>query len=310
MRALVITAFVFALGARAAAAAPDTGLVVIGDQAQREPVWHALEQWLLHHGHAVQREPLDQDGVATIASCLQMEDRACARGVVEKRARTDGVVFAQVETTKEHAIALDVYWIVKGHEAVAERRACEDCTPDALDGTVDAIMNVLATSSATGSGRLVIKSHPAGLTVVIDKAVAGVTPLERDVGAGRHDIVLMKGTQRVGGRSIALHASETAELTIPVHLMRPRSRVPGGIALGLGVTAMAVGGVMYALSPTDDGSHYTYRDYRPPAIGIAIGGAAVAVVGAILWLHERHPESVPVAAVDAHGGYIGWARAF
>lgn len=310
VRGLLLVVLSVGLFARTVRAAPDTGLVVIGDADQRAPARQAFEQWLLHHGHAVQKAPLDQDAIVTIANCLQMQDPECARMVVEKRGRTDGVVFAQVAVTKEHAVTLDVYWIVKGHEAVAERRACEDCTPDALAGTVDAIMTSLAASSATGSGRLVIRSRPAGLTVVIDKAVVGVTPLQRDVGAGHHDIVLMKGTQRVGGRSISLHATEVADLAIPVHLTRPRSRVPGGIALGVGLTAIAVGGVMYALSPTDDGSHYHYRDYRPPAIGVAIGGAAVAIAGALLWMHERHPESVPIASIDAHGGTIGWARAF
>ena len=294
--------------ARGALAAP-TGLVVLGEPKVQARVWHELESWLVHHGHAVQKDPLDQDGVMTIANCLQMHDPACARAVVEKRAHTDDVVFAQVETTKERAITIEVYWIVKEHEAAAERRACEDCTDAALTGTIDELMKVLAGSGAANSGRVEIKSNPSGITVVLDNEVVGVTPIVRDVAAGSHAIVLMRGTQKVGERTITVHATESAEVTVPVHLPKP-SRAPGAVILGTGLVAMATAGAMYALSPTDDGTQLHYRDYRPPALGIGIGGAALAVLGTILFIHEGHTESAPVASIGAHGGMIGWARAF
>ncbi len=310
MRALVVAAFCVALIGRATAAPAPTGIVVIGvNAAANASVARALEQWLQHRGYDAERAPLDDNAVTTITDCFQVRDASCAQGIVEARSRTNVVVVALVEASKNQAIAIDVYWLAKGHPAVAERRACEDCTPDALDGTIDSIMSVLAGSS-TANGRLEITTSPVGLTVVIDTVVVGVTPLGRDLAPGKHEVVIMKGTQRVGGRSVMVAASETAEIAVPVRLELQRSRIPGGVLLGVGAAAVAVAGVMYALSPTDDGTQYRYRDYRPPAIGIGIGGAATVIVGAILLGRAWQPESVPVAAIGSHGGYVGWARAF
>jgi hypothetical protein len=178
-----------------------------------------------------------------------------------------------------------------------------------LAGTVDTMMDALAESQTANNGRVAISSDPSGLTVVIDKIVVGVTPVARDLATGKHDIVLMKGSQRVGQRTLDVHAGEEADVKIPVRIIEPRSKLPGALAVGLGVTAVAVAGAMYALSPTDDGTRFTYRDYRPPAIGIGIGGGVALVAGALLLMHERHSDSLPVVAIDHNGGYIGWAHA-
>src|SRR5580704_5217392 len=293
MRALVIAACCAAMIGRAAAAPAPTGLVVLGENtAANTSVRHALEQWLQHRGYDAQSAPLDDKAVARIADCFQVHDTSCEQSIIDARSRTDVVVVALVEAGQNRAIAIEVYWLAKGHPAVAERRACEDCTPDALGGTIDSIMNVLAGSSTT-NGRVTITTKPAGLTIVIDTIVAGVTPLERDLAPGKHDVVVMKGTQRVGSKSLTVTASETAEVAVPVHLELQRSRVPGGVLLGVGAAAIAAAGVMYALSPIDDGTRYRYRDYRPPAIGIGIGGAITLITGAILLGRAWRPEFVP-----------------
>jgi hypothetical protein len=303
----VVVLLVAVVAARQANAS--TGVVVVGDEALRKPIAQALEAWLQHHGHEVRGDSLDADGISTITNCLLIDDLGCATAVVDSRSQTHDIVFAQVDE-KHDAIALDVYWLVKGHQPLAERRACEDCTPDLLTGTVDSIMAALAASETAINGRISIDSKPRGLTVMVDDRVVGVTPLSRDVATGTHHVVLVDGTVRVGERDVVIHATESAEITITAQKVVQPSRAPGSVALGLGITAIAVGGVMYALSPTDDGSRYMYRDYRPPAIGIAAGGVAVAVAGVLLLLHERHGSSVPLATIDPHGGTLGWAHAF
>ncbi len=291
-----------------------TGLVVIGDTSMQPALYSALDAWLLHHGRTVVPDPLDKDGVVTVANCVQLQDLACARRVVEKRSRTDGVVYAQVATTKESVVTVDVYWIVKGHEAVAERRACEECTPDAIKGTVDSIMNVLAPNAGSGA-RLVIRTKPSGQTVVIDHDVVGVTPLERDVAPGAHDIEIMHGTRKVGAKKVEVGAGDSAEMTIPIDLTPEKpparaSRIPGALVLGLGVAGVAAGAILYATSQTDDGTRYMYRDTRPVGLGIGIGGVTAVGIGLIMLHYARTSDSAPVAAFDAHGGTIGWARAF
>jgi hypothetical protein len=305
---LAVVWLVLALGLRVAAADSATGVVVIGDEALGKGLSQHVHAWLDQHGHAVSDNPLDADGIATIANCLQVDNLVCASGVIEHRSMTEDIVFVNVRKGK--TIGVDVYWFVKGHEPLAERRACEDCSPDALASTVDSMMDALAQSQTANNGRVTIGSDPSGLTVVIDQIVVGVTPVVRDLATGKHDIVLMKGSQRVGQRTLVLHAGEEADVKIPAHITQPRSKLPGALVLGLGVTAVGVAGAMYALSPTDDGTRYHYSDYRPPAIGIGIGGGVAIIVGALLLVHERHSESLPVVAIDPHGGgYIGWVHA-
>jgi hypothetical protein len=289
-----------------------TGLVVIGDTAMQPALRDALDAWLLHHGRTVVGEPLDRDGVVTITNCVQAQDLVCARGVVEKRAKTDAVVYAQVGKPKDQTVAIDVYWIVKGREAVSERRACEDCNPDAMRGTVDTIMNELAANTGQ-SGRLRVSSKPPGATVVLDHEVVGVAPVERDVTPGKHEIVLMQGTREAGGRSVTLHAGETVEISIAVHLKAEpvtHSKLPGVVGLGLGLGAIATGAVLYATSETDNGAHPKYLDTKPAGIAVGIGGVAAASLGLILLYNARNRDAAPVISVGPHGGVIGWARAF
>ncbi len=294
--------------ARVAAANAPTGIVVFGDDSLRTGVSEHVHTWLSQHGHAVREDALSDDAIKTIANCLQVDNLACASGVIEQRGKTDDVVFVDVRK-KKTAIGLDVYWFVKGHEPLAERRACEECSSEALASTVDTILDALAQSQTSNNGRLTIGSEPPGLTVMVDKVVVGITPVVRDLATGKHEIVLMHGGDQVGERSLVIHPGEEVEVKIPARIVEPRSKLPGARALGLGVTAVGIAGVMYGLSPTDDGTRYKYRDYRPPAIGIGIGGGVAILAGALLLMHERHADSVPVVAIDPHGGYIGWAHA-
>ena len=298
----------FALCGLARADGP-TGLVVVGDANIKDTLYSTLSDWLTHHGRTVAADPLDHDGVLTLTNCVSLQDLACARKVVEARAKTEGLVFAQVATTKEHAVTVQVFWLVKGHEALAERRACEDCNADVLKGTVESIMTVLS-PQAGSVGRIKISTKPQGATVVLDHEVIGVAPIERDVAAGPHEIVLMNGTHEVGRRALTVHPTETAEVTIAVHAPPGPSRVPGYLALGAGVAAIATGAVLYVKSPTDDGSQLYYYNTKPWGIGVGIGGIALVATGFYL-LHRSHAsDSVPVAAIGPNGGMIGWARAF
>ena len=299
------------------ARADDTGLVVVGDANLKDGLKAALDGWLTHHGRTVSTDSLDRDGILTITNCVNLQDLACARAVVEKRSKTKGVVFAQVATTKEQTVTVQVFWLVKGHEALAERRACEECSSDALKGTVDTIMGVLA-PQAGGGARIKIMSKPPGATVVLDREVIGVAPIERDVAVGEHEVVLMKGTHEVGRRSLKVHAEESAEISIavkepvdvPIVVAPHHSRVPGAIVLGIGIAGIAAGSILYATSQTDDGSRYRYTDTKPAGIAIGVGGVAATAIGLLLLKHASSADSAPVVALDPHGGYIGWARAF
>src|SRR5690606_17717423 len=148
---------------------------------------------------------------------------------------------------------LNIYWFIKGKEPIGMRRACEECSPDLMRSTIEEVLATLVGASTLARGRLVLHSKPAGMTVLLDNENVGITPLEREVPAGRHTIVLVHRGQPVGERTLDVDADVTAELTIPVTLptesaTRGRSGLAGGLVMGLGVATLAAGVALYVTS--------------------------------------------------------------
>jgi hypothetical protein len=247
-----------------------------------------------------------------------IDDEGCARGIVDSRAKSDSIVFAEIRkprTRASNATTLIVYWFVKGKEPVGMRRSCADCSEDLLHSTLGEVLDTVVGASELARGRLVLQSRPAGLTVILDNENIGITPVEREVPAGVHTIVLMSRGRRVGERTLKIQPEVTAEITMPVTIppddtVEPRSRVLPGVLLAVGGAAVVAGAILYVTSDVDDGTKFEYYDNRPVGIGVAAGGVALAAVGAYLWFRGGNSDSSPVVAIDHHGGLVGWSRAF
>lgn len=289
MRYLVLVLLLLATPATAGT----IGIVVAGDQDLHAPLTKHMDAWLRGHGYAV-GDGLDADGIKSLLNCLLIDDQGCAQGVVAARAKTDAVVYGEARksrTTKATIITL--YWIRKDKEPVGMRRACEECTVDLMRSTVEEVLG-LVTAAGSERGRVAIHSKPEGMTVLLDNANIGVTPLERELAVGQHQVVLMYRGQRVGERTLKVQAELTAEITIPVTLPVEQeqrdetsgSRVLPGLALGIGGAAIAAGAILYLTSEVDDGSKPRYRDTKPLGIGVAAGGAVLVGIGFIGWTHE------------------------
>jgi hypothetical protein len=250
---------------------------------------------------------------------MQLEDQGCARGVVEAQAKGDAVLFASaIKSRTNDATVVQVYWFPKGKEPIGMRRACEECSVDLMRSTVEEMLGMVVDASKLERGRLALHSKPEGMTVLLDNENIGITPLEREVPAGEHRIVLMHRGQAVGERTLKVHSEVTAEITIPVTLpaepaqSNRRSPLVGGLVMGLGAAALATGIVLYATSEEDDGSKLYYRDTKGLGLGVAAGGAVITGLGVWLWLRARGGEadSAPTVSISHHGGVVGWSRAF
>lgn len=318
---LLVLCIVLAAGT---ARASSVTVVASGDADLQATLAQQVEGWLRGHGHTI-GAALSAEATNTLLNCMVMDDQGCARGVVEAQAKTDAVLVAQaIKSRTTDATVLTVTWFLKGKEPIGMRRACEECTRDLMRSTVEEMLGMVLGASKLERGRLSLRSTPEGLTVLLDNENIGVTPLEREVPAGPHTIVLVHRGQRVGERTLKIHPDVTAEITIPVTLPADDagddgdargtsggSRVLPGIALGLGATALASGVVLYFTSEVDDGTKPTYRDTKPLGIGLAAGGVVVAGIGAWLWVRAgRRTDSAPIANISTQGGYVGWSRAF
>jgi hypothetical protein len=308
------------LAARVARAG-SVNVVATGDADLQATLSREAESWLRGHGHTV-GTPLSPDAVSTLLNCMVMDDQGCAAGVVEARASGDAVLFAQaMKSRTSNATILIVYWFIKGKEPIGMRRACEECTPDLLTSTLDEMLGMVLGASTLARGRMSVSSDPPGLTVLLDNENIGVTPLEREVAAGPHTVALMHRGQRVGEKSVKIHADVTAEITIPVVLpaeqaggSNGRSPLAGGLIMGLGGAALAAGVALYVTSEEDTGEKLYYRDTKALGIGVAAGGAVVAGLGVWLWLRARSGDgetsSAPAVSITPTGGTLGWAHAF
>lgn len=317
---LVVLGLAALVAAAPRAAAGTVGVVVTGEPALQPPLVAQLESWLRDHGHRVVPRALDAPSTTRLVDCFTLDDGSCARKVVEGHARADSIVF--VRAHREGAtINLTVHWIVKGRPPAGGRRGCEPCTTDVLRGAADELMASLAPSAGVSTGRLKLSSTPQGMIVMLDGAKIGVTPLERDLAAGPHDIVLVDGGTRVGERKVEIPVGAVVELTMPV--VRPvvvdhrdrsgPSRVPPVLCWVGGGLALAGSGYLFYLGQKGGPDHredpYVYP--YATATGFVVAGVGAATIGVGVWLWVRGSrESAPVTAIGPGGGYFGWQGRF
>ncbi len=321
MRALGVALVCLALAALPARASSVT-VVTTGDADLQATVARHVETWLRGHAHTIAAS-LSAEASSTLLNCMTMDDQGCARGVVDAQAKGDSLLYVQaIRSRTSNATVFNVYWFPRTKEPIGMRRACEECSPDLMRSILEEMLGMILGASKLERGRLSLHSNPEGMTVLLDNENIGVTPLEREVPAGPHTIVLMHRGQRVGERTLKVHPDVTAEITIPVTIpvdtdsgsqRAGKSPVVGFLVLGLGVAAIGAGVAFYVTSEEDDGSKLFYRDTKTLGIGVAAGGAVVAGLGVWLWLRTRGSDetaSAPTVSITRNTGVIGWSRAF
>jgi hypothetical protein len=312
MRLLLAVTLAIAVAPRLAIADATAGLVVTGEPKLQAPVSKHLHRWLSHHGFNVVSSPLTSDAIDETATCLIAGDPHCARAVVEAHATTDSVLYVRIELAAHiNDVTLDTYWFVRGHEAVGERRVCEQCDEDGWRAVADRMMDALLPGTAQ-MGKLALRSSPSNLTVLLDNKAVGVTPVELDAPPGSHTIRLLSDGATVAERTIDLVGGDTLNLTLKAtparHADHPSRLVPL-LLIGVGVAALASGlGLIYEGQQNGKDVKYVYPFDTPEGIGLATVGVGVMAGGFVLLVQSR--SSTPVAAISPHGAYLGWQARF
>lgn len=148
MRAGLVALLVVALAApaRADESKQDdraVGVIVQGGGSLRSKVAGHLAKRLRREGYTAVEEPLGAEALNTLANCFIIEDLACARGVVEARAKTPRLVFARIDDTTGE-VTIDVTWFSHGRAPIAAKTACSDCTVTWKDHTGDLLTKLMA----------------------------------------------------------------------------------------------------------------------------------------------------------------------
>jgi hypothetical protein len=260
-----------------------TGVVVTGDAKLQAPLAATLEGWLRTHNHEPFASPLDADAINTIVDCMVIEDQSCARTIIDKRAKSDAVVFARIDSSPAKKagqnITITAYWFVRGHDATAERRVCEHCTSDGMRTTAESIMKALSAVAET--------QKPSAESEPVESPPAPAPAPTAPAPPPTPQVLVV---QRPPSEA------PDPDRTLPIAI-----GAAGVVALGT-----SIGLMMHA----DDGSAPTYRDTKPA--GVVVGIAALGLIGfdVYLWLRPSHPERGPIAIATRDAAIIGWGGRF
>lgn len=319
----VVFAFALLAFTVPARAGNDVGVIVTGEGAMQPQLAAQIESWLSQHGHTLVPSPLPPDAISTLTDCFVLDNQACARELVEKRAKSTTMVFARIDiksnATSGRDIKLTVYWFDKGRDPVAETKTCERCVDQTLRTTADELMKKLVGGGDVGHIKL--SSNPPGARITIDGQAIGVTPLDWDLPPGRHTIQMDKAGLKTVSRDITV-ASNKSDAVGMVLLPGSGSGGDGSgsdgapsklipiAALSVGGAAIITGVVLIAINQ-DPGPQSPPRIFQTKnaGIGFTIGGAVVAGVGGYL-LYRSSSQSTPVAALTGDSALIGWAGKF
>ncbi len=319
MRSLSII-LLCAVASTATAAPKSVGLLVTGSSLTR-PTQDQAARWLRDHDRKVVTNALPKDAVKTLLDCFVIDDPKCSSGLIDARATTDSFVSIRIDVAshKDRDIRLTIDWFVKGSSPVTARRTCEDCTESVLRTTIDAMLLDLAKTSPGFMGRVKVTSTPAGFTVLLDNETIGVTPIERDITAGKHAVRLVKDGRMGPEKTVKIESGALAEVTLdappegglvdepstPHH----RSRALPIAMIAVGAAAVVTGGAMYYVGgPKDD--ELEYRDYRTPGIFTAAGGGVLAITGVIVIIATGGNSGPTVNTTAGGGATIGWTGRF
>ncbi|HTR54237.1 MAG TPA: hypothetical protein VMJ10_26275 [Kofleriaceae bacterium] len=274
-------AIAIVLGATATARAGDIGVVVTGEATLQPQLAASLESWLRQHGHKLLSSPLEADATNALIDCFVLEDLACARNVVERRAKSEAIVYTRIEVSPGGDGMGDVtligYWLQKGHDAIGERRTCSHCNAQQLANTAEDLVTALAAEPPPASAGAPAKAPPP---------VVATAPAPE--------------------AALTATARPDADRSEASSTVMPKVLVGAGGALAVtGIVMIASNGKPSPTGPQQP----TYRDYGPPGYALLATGVVAAGVGAYLWYRAGH-QSAPVAAVAPNGAVVGWAGRF
>lgn len=315
LRALLATA-ILALAAVPARADGSVGVVVTGEATMQPQLVAQLETWLRAHGHNLISAPLPPDAINALIDCFVIEDQACAQRVVEKRAKSDAVVFAQVTVTSgatalDRTVTLVAYWLNKGSDVVHERRICERCTDVTMRGAADELMEALA-AAGSNRGRVKLTSSPPGAKVTVGGKEIGRTPLDYSLPPGKHRLVFELEGRSAETRRVSVEKAETVTVDVAFDAPAP-GRGLAYAALAGGAALAIAGGIMIGIDEDPDPANTTdpeYLDTAPAGVALAAAGAAALGVGVYLLVRKPSERSAPAVSLVSGGGVIGWTGRF
>ncbi len=192
-------------------------------------------------------------------------------------------------------------------KAIELYRRYLELAPKAKDrAEVETLIKALGKLAPEQRGKLAVRSTPEGASVTLDGAAAGQTPLEVELLAGGHQLVVEAEGYEPVNRAVEVKAAGTLEVNIPLSATAVVAPAPppagpgwktyagwGGVgvgALGLGLGAVFLGQAASAADEAEglhavdedkrsdlESEHGTFQTLGWVSIGVGVVGVGVGV---------------------------------
>jgi hypothetical protein len=253
------------------------------------------------------------------SALVDCQNASCYPAVAAALAASYLITARVAESNKTYTIVMEIINGRTGGVLASNRERCETCgaeeAGEKMGLAASALRDRLEAVSRTPA-RFVIRSHPAGATVMMDDKPIGVTPLDADLTGGAHSMQLVLVGYDALSRSfnVVSGVDETMDLSLVGVPSKFPFRTAGWGSVAGGVVLLAAGIVTMSLDNSEIGCSSQERDMNGHcpwvrstkwwgATMIGAGAAAATVGGFFLYL-------APPAGRTFMGASAGFSAAF
>lgn len=335
----VVALLMFASQARAEKVA----VVVFGKSKarDRDVVASAIVESLKANAWSLVDAPLSPKEQDTIISCSTLDRPWSCLAPTARERGFDRVAVVQVDPAKGNKdLVLTGQIIVQGDGVPStEQGECKSCTsePVLVAAASELAAKMIEQAKARNTNAtLSIKTRPTGATITLDgQMIAGATDRTIMVPPGEHTVLLQRSGFQPETRTVTAVEAKVESIEINLvstdqgsaggnegpdqgdHETHQRSRAVPIVLMTVGALAIVGGGVALALDKEDDGGkpaneeqpRYYYDTTIPGVVAIA-GGAAVGVLGYVLFRRAANHDATVTAAPTPGGFAVGFHSSF
>jgi hypothetical protein len=270
-------------------------VIVNGEPAKHPSVEIALEPLLKARGLEVKLGTDDKVVKQKITDCVVLATPTCLE-VALARLSVDFTLFVNLDVNREggrEEITVTGWLYGEGGKLIAAQvQVCRDCRNDTLGPTAEDMAKALFVVQSQGLGKLTFSSRPAGAKVFLDGELVGQTPWEQGVREGEHEAAFELPGHRRETRKVVVRRDEVTAVDV---VLTPMTGPGGGkvrrnplwLGVAIGGAAVAIGGGVVLAMDEDDTLTPTSDQYFTDTapIGLAMIGVGAAAAVAGTYLY-------------------------